>query len=90
MLLVAPMTKLFIDGDLAIRITVGIVVALFFIVCVLIYVGLTNFGEAEDKKKAACDGGEDGGDSDSFEKEADLQTLCREGEASKRLLDTSV
>ena len=90
MLLVAPMTKLVIDGDLAIRITVGIVVALFFIVCVLIYVGLTYCGEATDKKKAACDGGEDGTDSDSFEKEADLQTLCGEGEASKRLLDTSV
>ena len=79
MLLVASMTKLFIDGDLAISFAVGIVVALFFIVCVLIYLGLTNFGEAEDKNKAACDGGEDGGDSDSGE-----------GEASKRLLDTPV
>ncbi|XP_063673929.1 uncharacterized protein LOC134811121 [Bolinopsis microptera] len=90
MLLFAPTTKLFIDGDLAIKIAVAIMLALVCIVCILVYLGLTYFGEAEDKKKAACDGGEDGRDSDSFEKEAGPQILSGEGEASKRLLDTSV
>ena len=90
MMLFAYMVKSFIDGDLATKLTVTIVPALFFIVFICVYLGLTYFGEAKDRNKA---GGENGGESDSeVQGDADLEvdTLSGEGDASQRLLDTLV
>ena len=93
MLMVSPVVRYAIEGTKATKITLFSVLALFALLGVLVYLGLTYSGEAKDKEKTlpCCSGEESDRDSDSDSVMGSQSGASHEEtEVRRHLIDTSV